>query len=291
MSVTPNLGSLDRVAQETRKASTAAPEQGGLSWQREMERAQMSTWLAHEPPSHSTPNPSTSSAPTAATHGQPRSPVAPAPRRSGDPASAHPALAAAAIGKAAPSAHSGPTCAATAPADVPRTSSFTRPAAGSSAIRDTEPGRRAVGVNTVPASTGNMPLRPISLQPSPLAAPPATPGPARGLDSDTGLDPTDARAAPTVSTERPPARVHIEWRDGQAHVWLGVDASLADRRRELAATVTASVRAQGLEVASLTCNGRPWSEAITQRLAGQRTNAAPHRPPETPSSPNPGDSP
>jgi hypothetical protein len=55
-----------------------------------------------------------------------------------------------------------------------------------------------------------------------------------------------------------PVRVHVQWQDGVAHVWVGVDAAHAGHLPRVAETVTRWLAGQGIRVASLTCNGEPW---------------------------------
>lgn len=55
--------------------------------------------------------------------------------------------------------------------------------------------------------------------------------------------------------ERPPVRVHVQWNDGVAHVWVGVDTPADSERSAVVLAVLRQLRDQGMTVGRLTCNG------------------------------------
>lgn len=99
----------------------------------------------------------------------------------------------------------------------------------------------------------------------------------------------DQSAAPPKS--RSPMRVHVEYHTGRAHVWLGIDAPLAGQRQELAAVVAGTIRAQGHELASLTCNGRAMSGPGLSSLVHEAVPGSTDNPTESLPSSHPGEQP
>ncbi len=72
---------------------------------------------------------------------------------------------------------------------------------------------------------------------------------------EPSADATAATARPQDLRERAPVRVHLQWDDGVAHVWVGVDRRMDSGRSAVALAVLRQLRDQGITVGRLTCNG------------------------------------
>lgn len=240
---------------ETRRADPGSRADNQLAWQREMERAQASSWFAHPPVLG--PERVTNTGAPAGARG-PARPVAPA-------VGAQHAMPAATTPR--PTAFAGHSSVPHAPASVHHPVSVhaagTMPAATTrtfspqSEVHATEAGDVAPARHEadIVGSTG----RQSSVS---SAAAGRLPGHA-GPTLETIEEPLSATAQrgdirrQAASPEGAPVRVHVQSHGRRADVWLGVDAALLDRVPSLAETVAQSLRRSGLAPGALVCNGRP----------------------------------
>jgi hypothetical protein len=81
-------------------------------------------------------------------------------------------------------------------------------------------------------------------------APP--PGPASG--GEDAFRPADPCAA-SLDGPRQPVRLHVQWGDTGAALWLGLDAAFADQAPAIARQLQRALADAGMRLASVTCNG------------------------------------
>jgi hypothetical protein len=236
----------------------------GRAWQREMERVQAEGWFKRQDPAgadHGTRAPDASDRPRTARVEQP--------------------------GPRTGTTRTGPVC-------IAKNAAFTNSAPESEAPTITTPARPQVSV-AMPCGLALQPTRvPTSTPPradaSALAhqieqlvghrtvwtASPIERGAVHGLpDSDPHVQgPTSGSAAEEASipghssdaAERPPVRVHVQWGDQTASVWVGLDQSAKLHAAAVLDLISRWIEDSGFELQSLVCNGNPWQRP-TSRLS------------------------
>jgi len=106
-----------------------------------------------------------------------------------------------------------------------------------------------------------MPLFTSAVNTAPLSAE-ATTLPPQGRIAGNAKEPPAhiGRAAPAKfpnSNElAPPVRVHVDWSDQGARIWLGVDPERMESVPALARHLDQWLAASGVKLAALVCNGR-----------------------------------
>lgn len=199
----------------------AAADPARLAWQREMERAQTEAWFKK-------PSPPPGPGPRA--HGDGRlaqAPVDPSSTRTVTPP--HPVFT------WTPAQEAGQVAVESARHQVPALASASEFAAVAASR---------------PWAAGGSAAAPV---PAPLSVRPSAPNRVAG-PAPTEAPPVLLQLADVAE----PVRVHVQWDDGVARVWVGVDAAHAGHLPRVAEMVTRWLAGQGVRVTSLTCNGEPW---------------------------------
>ncbi|SEK92954.1 hypothetical protein SAMN05216359_10415 [Roseateles sp. YR242] len=199
------------------------------AWQREMERAQANTWFHHE---------SGEAADSTAS-------------RTGQPASAQASAAAQPASVRTQPQPPLPWSGMSATSLCPSVAAAAGPAAGSVvaptealARSEAQDGLAAAATPEQPRRSGDMLSRTSSTLATPATA-----------TSPDALAAEAQALAEGLGTPESPVRVHVQWKDKTAHVWVGIDARVTAPQAEVAGTVVRQLREQGLRVGRLICNG------------------------------------